>query len=74
MNSEELRNIVKKLEAYEAEKDDINEQIKNIYKEAATHGYHVSALKTILRLKRKDQEKLREEEELIGSYRDVLGF
>ena len=42
--------------------------------EAAAYGYDAKILRRVIVLRKKDPEKLSEEEAVLNLYRDVLGF
>ena len=69
----QLKAIVERIEAVEAEMKDRMEDRKEIYLEAKSNGYDVPALKAIVARRRKDQEKLAAHEQLIETYDAALG-
>ena len=69
----QLKAIVERIEAVEAEMKDRMDDRKEIYLEAKSNGYDVPALKAIVARRRKDQEKLAQLEETMGVYERALG-
>jgi uncharacterized protein (UPF0335 family) len=71
---DDLKNIVSKIESLEDEKKEISDQIKDIYAEAKSKGYEIKILKNVIKLRKKDRNKLAEEDELMETYREALGL
>lgn len=68
----QLKAIVERIEAVEAEMKERMEDRKEIYLEAKSNGYDVPALKAIVARRRKDQDKLRAHEEMVDTYMAAL--
>ncbi|NRA74000.1 MAG: DUF2312 domain-containing protein [Rickettsiales bacterium] len=68
-----LKNFVERIERLEEEKNNIMEDIREVYKEASTNGFDVSTMKKIVRLRKIDIKKLEEQEYLLDLYRSALG-
>ena len=66
MDSQDLINTIDKLE-----KSDV---IKDAYVDAKSRGYDIKIIKHILKLKKKDKDKLAEEDSLIELYREAIGI
>jgi uncharacterized protein (UPF0335 family) len=71
---DDLKNLVSKIESLEDEKKEISDQIKDVYVEARSKGYEVKILKNVIKLRKKDKNKLAEEDELMETYREALGL
>lgn len=74
MTADELRQFVERIEHLEQEKKDISDQIKEVYSELKGRGYSAAAVKEIIRIRKKDAEKLAEEESILEVYRAALGM
>ncbi len=72
-SNQQLKAIVERIEAVEAEMKDRMEDRKEIYLEAKSNGYDVPALKAIVARRRKDQKKLAELEAMVDTYEAALG-
>ena len=70
----ELRQIVERVERLHEEKQTISDDIGEVYGEARGRGYDVKAIKTIVRLRRKDQAERQEEEAILDLYKNALGM
>lgn len=68
-----LRTLIERIERLEAEKKAISDDIKDIYAEAKGNGYDVKIMRKIVSIRRQDENKRREEEELIDLYMEALG-
>jgi len=73
-SKEQLRSIIERVEALEAEIKSIGSDRSDIYKEAASNGFDVPALKAIVRARREDQEKRQARESMIDLYRGHMGL
>ena len=71
---EQLEQYISKLERLEQEKADLSEEIKNIFQDASSHGFDVKAMKSILKLKKLDKDKLAEQDAMLELYRQTLGI
>ena len=71
---DEIRAFVERFERLEAEKKDIQDQQKEVMAEAKGRGYDTSALRKIITMRKKDPDKLSEEEAVLDLYRQALGM
>ncbi|HJD61199.1 MAG TPA: DUF2312 domain-containing protein [Rickettsia endosymbiont of Degeeriella rufa] len=71
---EQLEQYLSKIERLEHEKADLSEEIKDIFQDASSHGFDVKAMKTVLKLKKLDKDKLAEQDAMLELYRDTLGI
>lgn len=72
-SSAELRSFVERIEKIEAEKDELAEDVRGIYKEAKNGGYDVPALRAVIRRRKQDVDKAQLLEDTIETYRAALG-
>ncbi|CDZ30589.1 UPF0335 protein [Neorhizobium galegae bv. officinalis] len=70
----ELRSIIERVERLEEEKAAIAGDIKDVLGEAKGRGYDTKAIKTILRLRKKDANERLEEESILQTYMAALGM
>ena len=73
VTGDELRQLVERIEHFEAEKKDAAEQQKEVYAEAKGRGFSVPTIKQIVTRRKKDRETLAEQDELLNLYQEVLG-
>ena len=74
VTADELRQFIERVEQLEAEKKEIQEQIKEVFAEAKGRGYDTKVMRRIVSLRKKDKNKLAEEEAVEGIYRAALGM
>ncbi|GAA5251854.1 DUF2312 domain-containing protein [Candidatus Rickettsia kedanie] len=71
---EQLEQYISKIERLEQEKADLSQEVKDIFQDASSHGFDVKAMKSILKLKKLDKDKLAEQDVMLELYRDTLGI
>jgi uncharacterized protein (UPF0335 family) len=70
----QLRALIERIERLEEEKKTIADDIKDVYAEAKGTGFDTKALRTIIRLRKKDQAERQEEEAILDLYKAALGM
>ncbi len=70
---DKLRSYVARLENLEAEKQEVADQIKDVYADAKALGFDTKALRKVITLRKKDQKKRQEEEMMLDLYLHALG-
>lgn len=74
VSGERLTSFIERIEVLETEKSDILEDIKEVYSEAKGVGFDVKIIRKIVKLRKMDTEKRREEEELTELYKAACGI
>jgi len=69
-----LKSFLDRIERLEEEKKGLADDIKDIYMEAKGVGFDVKTMRKILKLRKMDTEKRREEEELLELYKAAIGL
>ena len=69
-----LRSFIERVERLESEKSELAEDIKEIYGEAKVNGYDPKIMRKIVRMRKMDVEKRREEDALIEVYKLAVGL
>lgn len=72
--SAELRQIIERVERLEEEKSAIQGDIKDVMSEAKGRGYDTKAIRTIIRLRKKDANERLEDETILQTYMAALGM
>ncbi len=72
-SKDKLRAYLSRIENLEAEKQEIMDQLKDVYGDAKALGFDTKALRTVVRLRKKDQKKRQEEEMMLDLYLHALG-
>lgn len=70
----QLRAFIERIERLEEEKSTIADDIKEVFAEAKGTGFDTKAMRTILRLRKKDRAEREEEEAMIDMYLNALGM
>ena len=74
MNKNLLLSLVERIEKLNEDAAQIAADIRDIYKEALAQGFDTKALKKCIALRKKDKDKLEEEDEVLKLYRSALGI
>jgi len=70
----QLRAFIERIERLEEEKKTISDDIKEVYAEMKGTGFDTKAVRTIIRLRKKDQAERQEEEAILDLYKAALGM
>jgi uncharacterized protein (UPF0335 family) len=73
IEADKLKQIISKIETIEEERAESADLLKDAFNEAKSMGFDVKIIKYILKLRKKDKQKLEEEDNLIDLYRGALG-
>jgi uncharacterized protein (UPF0335 family) len=71
---DQLKAIVERIEHLEEEKKAISSDIRDVYAEAKGNGYDVTALRTVIRLRKQDKHERAEQEAILETYLHALGM
>jgi uncharacterized protein (UPF0335 family) len=74
VTADELRQFIERIERLDAEKKDIADQQKEVMAEAKGRGYDVKVIRKLIRLRRRDQGEVAEEEAVLELYKEALGM
>lgn len=70
---EKLRQVVAKIERLTEEKQEVAEQIKEVYAEAKAIGFDTKALRDVIRLRKIEKAARDEQEMILETYLVALG-
>ncbi|WOC16479.1 DUF2312 domain-containing protein [Pseudochrobactrum sp. MP213Fo] len=70
----QLRAFIERIERLEEEKKTISDDIKEVFAELKGTGFDSKAVRTIIRLRKKEAHERQEEEAMIQLYMDALGM
>lgn len=70
---EKLRAYVKRVENLNEEKQEIVDQIKDVYADAKALGFDTKAIRRVIALRKIDQKKRQEDEMMLDLYLHALG-
>ena len=74
VSSERLRSFILRIEKLEESKASVLEDIKDVYGEAKSTGFDIKIIRKIVRLRKIEVEKRREEDELLELYKSAIGM
>ena len=71
---DQLRAIVARIERLEEEKAALAADLREVYAEAKGNGFDVKALRAVIRIRKQDENKRREEVAVLDTYLHALGM
>ncbi len=71
---EKIKSYVSRIETLEQQKNEISEDIKDIYTEIKSFGLEPKIIRKIISMRKKSKEQLYEERELLELYMSALGM
>jgi uncharacterized protein (UPF0335 family) len=74
IETEQLQQVINKIETIEQERLESRDLLKDAFNEAKSMGFDVKIIKHMLKIKKKDNNALAEEDSLIELYRGALGI
>ena len=72
--ADELKQFIERIERLEEERLGLQSDIKDVMAELKGRGFDVKAVRTILRLRKKDHAERQEEEAILELYMQALGM
>ena len=69
-----LMAFIERIERLEEDKKTVVDEIKDVYSEAKGTGYDIKILRKIVSIRKQDQDRRREEEEILELYLQALGM
>jgi uncharacterized protein (UPF0335 family) len=69
-----LRAFLERIERLEEEKKGLADDVKDIYAEAKGVGFDVTTMRRIIKLRKMEPEKVREQDELLELYKAAIGM
>ena len=70
----QLKAFIERVGRLEDEKQTISDDIKDVYAEVKGTGFDTKAVRTIIRLRKKDAAERQEEEAILDLYKAALGM
>lgn len=74
VSGERLRSFIQRIERLEEDKAAVGEDLKEVYAEAKGTGFDTKILRQIVRLRKVEVEKRRENDELLDLYKAAIGM
>ena len=72
--AERLTSFIERLERLSDEKQEVADQITDVFAEAKGEGFDIKTLRTVLKLRRMKPHDRSEQEELLEVYKAALGM
>jgi uncharacterized protein (UPF0335 family) len=72
--ADHLRAFIERIERLEEEKQTITEDIREVFAEAKGTGFDTTAMRTVIRLRKKDAAERQEQEAMLEIYMNALGM
>ncbi len=69
-----LKSLIERVERLEEEKSGLADDIKEVYAEAKGTGFEPRIIRRLIKLRKMDVEKRREEDELMELYKAAIGM
>ena len=74
ISSDRLMSFIQRIEKLEADKAAVSEDLKEVYSEAKGTGFDTKIIRQIVRLRKIEVEKRREQDELLDLYMAAIGM
>lgn len=74
VSAEQLRAFIERIERLEEEKKNMATDIKEVFAEAKGNGFDVKTMRSILKIRKIDDNELQEQEYLLDTYKRALGM
>lgn len=74
IQAEALRLYIERIEKLSEEKQNIADDIKDVYAEAKSTGYDTKTIRTMVKLRKMDRDARAEKDALEDTYRTALGI
>lgn len=74
VSGERLRSFIQRIEKLEEDKAAVGEDLKEVYAEAKGTGFDTKAIRQIVKLRKIEVEKRRENDELLELYKAAIGM
>lgn len=71
---DQLKAFIERVERLEEEKKALADDIRDVFSEAKGNGYDVTALRTIIRMRKQDASERAEQEAILETYMAALGM
>lgn len=74
VSGDRLRQYIERIERLEEEKAGLAEDIRDVYAEAKSAGFESKIMRQIVKLRKMDNQKRQEQEELLELYKSAIGL
>ena len=70
----QLRDFIERIERLEEDKKAVSDDIKEVYGELKGTGFNAKAVRTIVKMRKQDQNERQEQEAILELYKSALGM
>lgn len=74
VSGDRLKQLIERIERLEEEKAGIADDIRDVYAEAKSAGFETKIMRQIVKLRKMDNQKRQETEELLELYKSAIGL
>lgn len=74
ISADQLRLLIERVERLEEEKQNISEDIRDVYNEAKSQGYDVKVMRQIVKLRKMEAHQRQEWEAVLETYKAAIGL
>lgn len=74
VDSQRLLGFIEKIERLEEEKKELQDDIRDVFKQARDEGWSIKAIREVLKLRKLDTYSLDEHDFLVAEYRKMAGI
>ena len=72
--ADQLRSVIERIERLTEEKEALAADIREIYAESKAHGFDITAIRQVIKLRKMDASKRDEQEAILDTYKRALGM
>ena len=72
--ADRLKSFIERIERLEEEKAAIAGDVKEVYSEAKSSGFHTKIMRQIVRLRKMEPQERNEQEQLLDVYKQAIGM
>jgi uncharacterized protein (UPF0335 family) len=69
-----LKSLIERIERLEDEKKGLADDVKDVYAEAKGVGFDAPTIRRIVKLRKMEPDKIREQDELLDLYKSAIGM
>ena len=73
VNADHLKALIERIEKIGTQIEDLKSDEKDVYSEVKSHGYDVSIVRKVVAMRKKDQDKVLREHEMLSLYLSAIG-
>ncbi|MBB4268129.1 DUF2312 domain-containing protein [Roseospira visakhapatnamensis] len=70
--ADQLRSFIERIERLEEEKENLSNDIRDVYAEAKSTGFDTKIMRQLVRLRKMDRDDLAEQDEILELYRRAV--